>query len=133
MKLIAFTVLASLLSFNALAADKTLVCMMGDAADMDITIEQLANNTEKISVVLMGMDGNTKTVYTNSGFKNKSLSKKMADSKEFNVMVSKSDLQDSFGGAYIDAGILVMENDKANQAFNVMFSAKDMIYTAICK
>lgn len=117
---------------TAQAKDMTLICMMGDGADMDIEVTMLANKKEKITVVLMSADGESKTKFMNSGFVNSSLSNSLVTGK-LDVIVSESDLNESFGGAFIDAGMLTMQLQKDTGRYDVLFAAKGIVYTASCK
>lgn len=132
MKKTLLAAVVTLFSLNSFAANKHLICMMGDIADMDIKIESLGDGKEQLSVILMGMDGETKTVYKNSHFVNDSLSKQLNDGK-MTAIVSKSDLQDMFGGAFLGAGTVSMDLNKETKAYDVSFSANDVVYQASCK
>ncbi|MBS1971755.1 MAG: hypothetical protein JSU04_15695 [Bdellovibrionales bacterium] len=128
------TILAALtvlLSVNAFAKDAHLICMTGDIADMDIKIESGANNKEKLSVILTGMDGVTVRTYVNSNFENNSASDGLKSGK-IQAIVSKSDLQAEFGGAFLDAGVLELNYNAQTKKNDVIFAAEGNVYTAAC-
>ncbi|AHZ84560.1 hypothetical protein [Bdellovibrio bacteriovorus] len=124
-------ILISLLSAAAFA-DTTMICRMGDIADMDIRVESLEGRNERLTVTVYSMDGESKTSYTNSSFDNSSLSQSLA-AGHLDALVSVSDLQDTFGGAYLEAGRLVMKHNKSEDRYDVQFAAKDVIFTASCR
>jgi hypothetical protein len=123
--------LTILLSVNAFAKDVHLICQMGDIADMDIKIEAGNNGKEKLSVILTGMDGQTVRTYVNSNFANKSASEGLKSGK-IQAIVSKSDLQAEFGGAFLDAGVLELNANSSPKKNDVIFAAEGNVYTATC-
>jgi hypothetical protein len=128
------TILAALtvlMSVNAFAKDAHLICMTGDIADMDIKIESTSNNKEKLSVILTGMDGVTVRTYVNSNFENNSASEGLKKGK-IEAIVSKSDLQAVFGGAFLDAGVLELNYNAQTKKNDVIFAAEGIVYTAAC-
>ncbi len=121
------------LAANAANTSKTLVCLMGDIANMDIVISSNDKGNEKIHVRLFtGMNGNgVMTVYKNSNFKNSQLSQSL-EKGSIDTIVSKSDLSEIFGGAYLKAGILKMTETKEKGRYDVLFAAQNTVYTANC-
>ncbi|WP_413291222.1 hypothetical protein [Bdellovibrio sp. HCB337] len=128
------SVLASMvlmLSVNAYAKDSHLICMTGDIGDMDIKIESTSNGKEKLSVILTAMDGVTVRTFVNSNFSSQSLSDGLKNGK-IQAIVSKSDLQASFGGAFLDAGVLELNTNAQTKKQDVIFAAEGIVYTAAC-
>ncbi|XGC81753.1 hypothetical protein ACES2L_04560 [Bdellovibrio bacteriovorus] len=125
MKKFIVAALVSFMSVSAFAQNTHLICMTGDVTDMDIKIETAAGK-EKLSVILTAMDGETVTSYVNSN-----ITSKLA-SGTVNEVVSTSDLQDSFGGAYLDAGLLNMTRTNGGE-YKVNFAAKGLVITATCR
>lgn len=123
--------LTLLLSVSAFAKDSHLICMTGDIGDMDIKIEASANGKEKLSVILTGMDGVTVRTFVNSNFSNQSLSEGLSKGV-IQAIVSKSDLQASFGGAFLDAGVFELNTNPATKKQDVIFAAEGVVYTAAC-
>lgn len=128
------TILATLtllLSVNAFAKDTHLICMTGDITDMDIKIESTNNGKEKLSVILTAMDGVTIRTFVNSNFVNNSASEGLKAGK-IQAIVSKSDLAATFGGAFLDAGVLELNYNSKTQKNDVIFAAEGNVYTAAC-
>lgn len=123
--------LALLMSAPALAQATHLICMTGDIGDMDIKIEAQANGREKLSVILTAMDGETVRTYVNSNFENAAASRGLREGK-IQAIVSKSDLMATFGGAFLEAGILELNTDPKTQKHNVIFAAEGLVYVASC-
>lgn len=123
--------LTFLLSTSAFAKDVHMICLLGDVADMDIKIESLANNKEKLSVILTGMDGVTVRTYVNSNFENNAASEGLKSGK-IQAILSKSDLAAVFGGAFLDAGVLELNTNGKTQKHDVIFAAEGLVYTAAC-
>lgn len=131
-KNILILVVMSFLSITANAQSKTLICRMGDIADMDIKVESLDKNQEKLSVIVYAMDGETSTTYVNSHFADGLLSKKLA-AGQLDAIVSVSDLQAVFGGAYLNAGRLTMNYNTLEGHYDVVFAAQNVVFQASCK
>lgn len=128
------TILATLtllLSVNAFAKDAHLICMTGDITDMDIKIESTSNGKEKLSVILTAMDGETIRTFVNSNFVNESASEGLKAGK-IQAIVSKSDLNAVFGGAFLDAGVLELNYNSQTKKNDVIFAAEGIVYTAAC-
>lgn len=123
--------LTLLVSVSAAAKDTHLICQTGDISDMDIKIESTSGNREKLSVILTHMDGVTERVFINSGFKGDSLSQGLKNGK-IQAIVSKTDLQASFGGAFLDAGVLDLTTNKTTRKQDVIFAAEGYVYVASC-
>lgn len=132
---ILITVLSLFIGLSANAADtsKTLVCLMGDIANMDIVISSNDKGDEKVQVMLFqGMsDDADMIVYENSSFKKSQLSKSLKKGS-LDTVVSTSDLSEIFGGAYLNAGMLKMTQSKEKGRYDVLFSAQNTVYTANC-
>ncbi len=132
---ILITVLSLFIGLSANAADtsKTLVCLMGDIANMDIVISSNDKGDEKVQVMLFqGMsDDADMIVYENSSFKKSQLSKSLKKGS-LDTVVSTSDLSEIFGGAYLNAGMLKMTQSKEKGRYDVFFSAQNTVYTANC-
>ena len=126
--------LASVMVFasTSFAANKKLICQTGDIMDMDLQIESLKNGNEKVSVILMSMDGVTVTTYVNSKVKNNSVTKDLEEGKEVSLIVSQSDLEDTFGGAFLDAGIVSIFFNNVSGKYDVQMAAKDLVILAEC-
>lgn len=126
--------LASVMAFasTSFAANKKLICQTGDIMDMDLQIESLKNGNEKVSVILMSMDGVTVTTYVNSKVKNNSVTKDLEAGKEVSLIVSQSDLEDTFGGAFLDAGIVSIFFNNVSGKYDVQMAAKDLVILAEC-
>lgn len=116
--------------FSMAATSKTLICKMGGIADMDIVISNQGKGRESVEVILYAMDGDTKYSYKNSSYVRSSVTKALAKGK-FKAIVSKSELQDNFGGAFLQAGMLEMKK-MSNGRFDVLFAAQDTVFTANC-
>lgn len=128
------TILATLtllLSVNAFAKDAHLICMTGDITDLDIKIESTSNGKEKLSVILTAMDGETIRTFVNSNFVNESASEGLKAGK-IQAIVSKSDLNAVFGGAFLDAGVLELNYNSQTKKNDVIFAAEGIVYTAAC-
>lgn len=128
------TILAStvlMLSVNAFAKNSHLICQTGDIGDMDIKIEDTENNKQKLSVILTAMDGETVRTFVNTGFANQSLSDGLKNGK-IQAIVSKTDLVASFGGAFLDAGVLELNTNDKTKKQDVIFAAEGVVYTAAC-
>lgn len=129
------------LASTASTSSKTLICRMGDIADMDIVISTLENNKESISVIIYEMDGETSYSYTNSNYSDQSITKALLEGN-FEAVVSTSDLKSQFGGAYLEAGFLKMKKNEMESAknsvpnakprYDVIFAARNFVYTANC-
>ncbi len=121
------------LAANAANTSKTLVCLMGDIANMDIVISSNDKGDEIIQVMLFqGMsDDADMIVYENSNFKKSQLSKSLKKGS-LDTIVSTSDLSEIFGGAYLSAGILKMIQSKEKGRYDVLFAAQNTVYTANC-
>ena len=124
-------VLLSVFSISASAQTIEMICQMGDSADMDIKIESIGAGKERLSVILMGMDGETVTTYVNSSFLTGELSRQLAGSG-LRTVVSTSDLRQAFGGAFLNAGMVDIQKSKTNHRYDVLFAAKDNVYSASC-
>ena len=121
--------LSMLIGLSATAAEtKTLVCLMGDIAHMDIVISSNDKGSEKIQVKLyVGMnDDLAPVIYENSQ------SGQSLKSGSIDVIVSTSNLEDIFGGAYLSAGLLKMTERKEKGRYDVLFAAQNTVYTANC-
>lgn len=116
------------LSANAAGTSKTLICLMGDSANMDIVVSSNDKGDEKIQVKLyVGMnDDLAPVIYENSQ------SGQSLKSGSIDTIVSTSNLEDIFGGAYLSAGILKMTETKEKGRYDVLFAAQDTVYTANC-
>lgn len=127
------TVLATLtLLLSATAfADTHLICQTGDIGDMDIKIESSANGKEKLSVILTAMDGVTVRTFVNSGFEDGSATAGLKAGK-IQAIVSKTDLNAEFGGAFLDAGVLELNANSKTKKNDVIFAAEGVVYTATC-
>lgn len=132
MKKALILVVMSLMSVAANAGSKTLICRMGDIADMDIKVESAAGGQEKLSVIVYAMDGETSTTYVNSHFSEGLLSKKLA-AGQLEAIVSVSDLEAVFGGAYLNAGRLTMNYNSQEDRYDVLFAAQNVVFQASCK
>lgn len=124
----------ALFSSSSVFADssKTLICLMGDIANMDITISSFDDKRETVEVSLTGMNDEIPArVYQNSHFIEYSISKSLSEGI-FEAILSKSDLAAIFGGAFLDAGVLSMTKSKEIGRYDVIFSAEDIVYTANC-
>lgn len=130
MKKLAIVALINLFAVGAFAQNTHLICMTGDITDMDIKIENVAGK-EKLSVILTAMDGETVTNFVNSNV-GREISADLAKG-EVKAVVSTSDLQDTFGGAYLDAGLLNMKKNKTVGGFDVLFASKGIVIQANCK
>ncbi len=122
--------LSLFISLSATAADtsKTLVCLMGDIANMDIIISSNDKGGEKIQVKLFpSMNDDTPAIVYENSQSDQSLKKGALD-----IIVSTSDLEDIFGGAYLQAGILKMTASKEKGRYDVLFAAQNTVYTANC-
>ncbi|UXR63482.1 hypothetical protein EZJ49_10385 [Bdellovibrio bacteriovorus] len=125
-------VVTSLLSVAANAGSKTLICRLSGPADMDIKVESLDNGKEKLSVILYAMDGDTSTAYVNSQFSEGLLSKQLAEG-HVGAIVSLSDLKMQVGGIYLDAGHVTMNYNAAEDRYDVLFAAKNLVFQASCQ
>ena len=116
------------LSATAAESSKTLVCLMGDIANMDIVISSNDKGSEKIQVKLFTSmnDDLAPIIYENSQL-NQSL-----ENGSIDIIVSTSNLEEIFGGAYLQAGILKMTETKEKGRYEVLFAARDLVYTANC-
>jgi len=123
--------MALLLATTAFAQNTHLVCVTGDIGDLDLKIEDMPNGKEKLSVILTGMDGETVRTYVNSNFSNQSLSNGLKSGK-IQAIVSKSDLQASFGGAFLDAGVLELNTNPSTKRQDVIFAAEGLVFVAEC-
>lgn len=121
----------SLLVSTSAYANTHLVCLTGDIGDMDIKIESLASGKEKLSVILTAMDGETVRTFMNTNFENQAASRGLSAGK-IQAIVSKSDLAASFGGAFLDAGVLELNTNPQTQKHEVIFAAEGVVYTATC-
>ena len=131
MKKLALTLVAIALSSSAFAGQLSLVCRTGDIADMDVKVETVSGN-EKVSVILTGMDGETVRTYTNSHIEGEAFTKALGTGTTVEAVVSKSDLADQFGGAYLDAGILKMTRDSKANGYVTTFAAEGNVLEAFC-
>jgi len=125
-----FAAMTFMMSVSAFA-NTHLICQTGDIADMDIKIESTENDKEKISVILTGMDGVTSRTFVNSGFANNSATQGLKDGK-IQAIVSKSDLNIVFGGAFLEAGVLELNANPTTKKYDVIFAAEGNVYTAAC-
>ncbi len=128
------TILATLtflLSVSAFAKDSHLTCVTGDIGDMDIKIEGQANGKEKLSVILTAMDGVTLRTYVNTNFANQAASLGLKNGR-IQAIVSKSDLAETFGGAFLDAGVFELNRNKTTQQNEVIFAAEGIVYVSTC-
>ena len=127
---ILITTLALFIGLSANAADtsKTLVCLMGDIANMDIVISSNDKGSKKVQVKLyIGMNDDLKpVVYENSQ------SDQSIKSGSLDIVVSTSNLEETFGGAYLSAGMLKMTQSKEKGRYDVLFAAQNTVYTANC-
>ncbi|MEN0060040.1 MAG: hypothetical protein AAGB31_14460 [Bdellovibrio sp.] len=99
---------------------------------MDITITSYGDKKESVTVSLTGMNEDAPArVYKNSSFAQSAVSTALVDGK-FEAVLSKSDLQSIFGGAYLAAGILKMTKTEKASRYDVLFAAEDIVYTANC-
>lgn len=116
------------LSANAANTSKTLICLMGDIANMDIIISSNDKGGEKIQVKLfVGMNDDLDAlVYENSQ------SSQSLKSGSLDLIVSTSNLDDIFGGAYLSAGMLKMTETNEKGRYDVLFAAQNTVYTANC-
>lgn len=124
------TILSLFIGLSASAANtsKTLVCLMGDIANMDIVISSNDKGNEKIQVKLyVGMNDDLKPVVYENSQSGQSLK-----SGSLNMILSTSDLSEIFGGAYLSAGILKMTETKEKSRYDVLFAAQNTVYTANC-
>lgn len=126
-----FALILFLLSSNAFAKETRLICVTGDAVDMDLVITQNTGKKETLKVTLTGMGDSAPRIFVNSHFVNASLSQNFKRGK-VEAIVSKSDLDQSFGGAYIDAGMLNLALNKVTKKYDVLFAAEGEVYTAAC-
>lgn len=124
-------ILTLLLSANAFAKTSHLICTTGDIGDMDIKIEDQAEGREKLSVILTAMDGETVRTYMNTNFLNQSASQGLKDGK-IQAILSKTNLVASFGGAFLDAGVLELNRNKETQKNEVIFAAEGVVYVSTC-
>ncbi len=131
--LILFSLTSYAQSVDSADTSKTLVCLMGDIANMDIVISSNRNGNEKVQVMLFqGMsDDADMLVYENSNFKKSQLSKSLKKGS-LDTVVSTSDLYEIFGGAYLNAGMLKMTQSKEKGRYDVLFAAENTVYTANC-
>lgn len=127
---ILITTLALFIGLSANAADtsKTLVCLMGDIANMDIVISSNDKGSKKIQVKLyIGMNDDLKPVVYENSQSDQSL-----QSGSLDIVVSTSNLEETFGGAYLSAGMLKMTQSKEKGRYDVLFAAQNTVYTANC-
>ncbi len=118
--------------FSAGAQSITMICLMGHAGDMDIKIEALDGNKEKLTVILSkGMSGDKKTEFINTVATENFLTKSLK-AGSLNAIVSETDLDMSYGGAYDKAGLLTMRRDETGR-YDTQFAADSVVYTASCK
>jgi hypothetical protein len=123
--------LSALVSTSALAKNSHLTCETVDIGELDIKIEDQADGKEKLSVILTALDGVTVRTYVNTNFMNQSASQGLKDGK-IQAIVSKTNLVASFGGAFLDAGVLELNRNKETQENNVIFAAEGLVYVASC-
>lgn len=123
--------MAFLVSTTVFAKDVHLICMTGHVTDMDIKIESVEGNREKLSVILTAMDGVTIRKFVNSGFKGGALTQGLKNGK-IQAIVSLTDLQASFEGAFLDAGVLELNTNKSINKHEVIFAAEGMVHTVTC-
>lgn len=128
-----FLIIATLITFasTGFAKEINMICLTGDATDMDLKIESSESGLEKLSVTLTAMDGETIRVYVNSKFKDFSLTRGMQEGG-IDALVSKSDLEQQFGGAYLDAGMVHAAFNKDSKKYDVLFAAEGQVYTGAC-
>ena len=101
---------------------------MGDIANMDIVISSNDKGSKKVQVKLyIGMNDDLKpVVYENSQ------SDQSIKSGSLDIVVSTSNLEETFGGAYLSAGMLKMTQSKEKGRYDVLFAAQNTVYTANC-
>ncbi|MFS4459176.1 hypothetical protein [Bdellovibrio sp. HCB2-146] len=126
-----FVLLGLLVSVSASAKEIRLICVTGDAVDMDIVIEQGTDKKETLKVILTGMGEPNPKIYLNSHFVKSSLSEGLKKGT-IEAIVSKSDLDQTFGGAYIDAGMMDLAYNKTTKKYDVLFAAEGEVYTGAC-
>lgn len=114
---------------SAFAKNLDLVCMLGDIADLDIRVYTVGAKAT-IEVKETEMSGEEK-ILINTHTSNREVQDAITAGKIFAV-VSKSDLQDMFGGAYLDAGMLDMTLDQSTQKWDVLWSFGSVVMTAVC-
>ncbi|HEY8270341.1 MAG TPA: hypothetical protein VIG33_05590 [Pseudobdellovibrionaceae bacterium] len=124
-------ILTFLFSANVFAKTITLTCVMGDIGDMSIKIEDQGEGKEKLSVILTAMDGVTVRTYVNNNFLNQAASQGLKEGK-IQAILSKTNLVASFGGAFLDAGVLELNRNRETQKNEVIFAAEGLVYVATC-
>lgn len=129
MKSAILTALMILATSTAFAKDLNLICMMGDIADLDIRVFSTGDKAT-IEVKETAPSGNERILY-NSNASNDDVQAAIAAGK-LNAVVSKSNLQDTFGGAYLDAGLLNMTLDPSTQKWDILWSYSSVVMTAVC-
>ena len=103
---------------------------MGDIGDLDIIVSSTADKKGLIEVKFTHPNSEVE-ILTNKNLNNDVI---QAAIKKGNLTatVSKSDLKDTFGGAFIDAGLLNMKLNRATQKYDVLFSYFSLVITASC-
>jgi hypothetical protein len=129
MKSVFLTALMVLVTSTAFAKDLNLVCMMGDIADLDIRVFSTGDKAT-IQVTETAPSGDAQVLY-NSNASNADVQAAISAGK-LSAVVSKSNLQDMFGGAYLDAGLLNMTLNPQSQAWDVLWSYSSDVIRAVC-
>jgi hypothetical protein len=130
MKTVILSALMVLATSTAFAKDLNLVCLMGDIADLDIRIFSTGNGKATIEVKETAASGDEQILY-NSNASNAEIQNAIQAGK-ISEVVSKSNLQDMFGGAYLHAGLLNMTLNPKTQAWDVLWSYSSDVMIAIC-
>lgn len=129
MKKMFLSALIVLSASSAFAKNLELVCMMGDIADLGIWVYTSGSHAT-IKVTEGDMSGAEK-IFLNTH----TLDRTMQDAISAGRIVaiaSKSDLQEVFGGAYLDAGMLDMTYNKNTEKWDVLWASGSVVMTAEC-
>ncbi len=133
MKKLFITTLLLISSTTFATESKKLACTIEGVSNMDINIYTTAEKNQTIEVVMTSEDVDAASrVFTNSGFTEMAISKSLSEGS-FQAIVSKSDLSQVYGGAFDDAGIIIMKKSSDAGSYDVTFAAETSVYKASCK
>lgn len=111
--------------------DKTLICRLGGAENVDIKLEWPPRQLEKVTVVFYEIDGETVQRFSNVELPTGTYSN--LKTTPLRTIVFKDGEKDMFGGAYLDAGTVDLTYNPSDDRYDLILGLRGNVYLASCK